>query len=196
MENGERQAEVSGTLSHGPQCARPHPGHASSARVRTIRRLLSPVSSRRCPACLRLFAAAVLLQSCWAAAAIYKWKDPNGGVHYGDHPPPGVTARTLTVDQPPAPDPDAAARRDRRNRLLEIYSEDRQRREARREAARKKQEKRSRNCAQVRQRLAAVRNARFLYEDSGDPNNPRVLSSKERARETQKLVQQVQAWCD
>ncbi|MEJ2760173.1 MAG: DUF4124 domain-containing protein [Gammaproteobacteria bacterium] len=199
MENGEGQAEVSGTLNR--VFHRSRFGHQSSSPVRTTRRAhlsLSLISSRgrRCPPCLRLAAAALLLQSCCVAAAIYKWKDQDGGVHYSDHPPPGQTAQSFTVAPPPPPDPDAAARRERRNRLLEIYSEDRQREEAQREAARKKQEKRKRNCDRARRQLAAVRKARFLYEDTSDPKNPMVLSSKERAQATQKLEQQVRTWCD
>lgn len=201
MENGEGQAEVSGTLSRVIHCTRSRFGHEPASRVRISRHdhhpsFLTSTRERRCHPCLRLAAVALLLQSCCAVAAVYKWKDQDGGVHYSDHPPPGQTAQSITIAQPPPPDPDAAARRERRNRLLEIFSEDRQRQEAQRAATRKEQEKRTRNCAQARRRLTAVRNARYLYEDTSDPKNPRVLSSKERALATQKLVQQVHDWCN
>ena len=44
-----------------------------------------------------------ILISGWAAHAVelYQWTDPDGGVHYGDRPPPGQPFRKLRETGPP-----------------------------------------------------------------------------------------------
>jgi len=55
---------------------------------------------------LRFAACALLLVVVPASAALYKWKDENGRVVYGDTPPPGVSAERVNPAVPPA-DPNA-----------------------------------------------------------------------------------------
>jgi hypothetical protein len=54
--------------------------------------------------------ATALAFSAGAAAQLYKWKDANGRIRYGDTPPPGVDATTIrgpSSYSPPAPAADA-----------------------------------------------------------------------------------------
>ena len=139
-----------------------------------------------------------LLLPCYAAG-VYKWTDAQGNVHYGDRPPQGQAVQSMDVEQatpatPPAPD--SAARRDKQQRLLDSFAEDRQRRAARREADRQQQADREQKCAQARQRLQKIRNAAFLYEKTADPDNPRILSQAERQAQTAQWQAQVGKWCD
>jgi hypothetical protein len=56
-------------------------------------------------------AALALLAGTAGAVDVYKWKDGNGGVHYGDRPPPGTASSTLDVpDDALSPEEEAAAR--------------------------------------------------------------------------------------
>lgn len=145
---------------------------------------------------LHLAIVTLLLHCCGAAADVYKWQDAHGNIHYGDHPPPGQHAQPLNIEAAPAPDPGAAQRRDKQGRLLDSFSEDRQRLEQQREASRQKQEQRKQNCARARQLLEKASNAGFLYEKTDDPRNPRVLGKEQRQAEMAKLQDEVQKWCD
>lgn len=139
---------------------------------------------------------ALLLPPWCPAAGIYKWRDADGHIHYGDRPPPDREAQSLDIESAPAqPAPDAAQRRDQRRRLLDIYREDRQRREDQRTADQREKEQREHNCKLARRRLQESRNAAFLYEKSNDPMNPRILSREERQAQTERLQQQVTKWC-
>lgn len=46
-----------------------------------------------------------------AGAAIFKWRDPQGTTHYGEHPPAGVKATPVDVDDPRPASERAAAQR-------------------------------------------------------------------------------------
>jgi hypothetical protein len=53
---------------------------------------------------------AILLTVCCAAAQagdVYKWKDKDGKVHYGDQPKGGAQAELLNADTTEEPDPEA-----------------------------------------------------------------------------------------
>lgn len=65
---------------------------------------------KRLPLLEGLCLAAALAFSAGAAAQMYKWKDANGRIRYGDTPPPGVDATTIRAPSsyaPPAPAADA-----------------------------------------------------------------------------------------
>ncbi len=66
---------------------------------------------KRPPLLAGLFLAAALAVSAGAGAQMYKWKDANGRIRYGDTPPPGVDATTIRAPSsyatPAAPDGDA-----------------------------------------------------------------------------------------
>jgi len=48
---------------------------------------------------------------------------------------------------------------------------------------------------QVRKQLEKIVNAGFLYEKTGDPRNPKVLTETERKAATERLRGQVEKWC-
>jgi len=138
----------------------------------------------------------LLLPACVPAAGVYKWRDADGRIHYGDQPPPGRPAQSVDLEAAPPPDTGAAQRQNKRRRLLDIYREDRERLQQQRTAEQQEREQRARYCARVRKTLQATRNATFLYEKTGDPDNPRIFSDAERKARTRALQEQVQKWCD
>jgi hypothetical protein len=144
----------------------------------------------------RLVLLLVLLPLPWslAAAQVYKWVDDNGRVHYGDRPR-GEDAVPVEIHQGPDPDPAMTKRRQKRQRLLEIFNEDRQERRRQQEAARRKQREYDRRCDEARRSLEATLNASYLYEKSGDPDNPRILTAEERRVEIEMIRKQVEIWC-
>lgn len=199
MEGRKGQAPVPGALDPGSGPDR-HPRHRDRKRRGCFRSsqqfpaLPAPASRslRPYPALLLL----LLLPSVCVAAGIYKWRDADGNIHYGDRPPPESAAQSLDIDSAPSqPAPDASRRREKQRRLLDIYREDRRRREDQRTAAEQEKQERERNCKLARRRLEATRNASFLYEKTGDPMNPKVLTRDERQAQTQRLEEQVKKWC-
>lgn len=128
------------------------------------------------------------------SADVYKWTDEAGRVHYGDKPPDS-NALPVEIRESPPVERDREKRRQKRDRLLEIFDEDRRRKMEKEEAARREKDKRARACAKARERLRKVVDAGFLYEKTGDPKNPRILTEDERQAETDRLRKQVGKWC-
>lgn len=130
-----------------------------------------------------------------AQAEIYKWVDENGRTHYGDKPQT-QDAETVQIKNGPVADPNLDARKDKRQRLLDIYQEERN--EKKQQKAQKLQEKKKRqaNCSKAKKELTEIRNSSFLYEETDDPLNPRVYSKEERNQEIAKAQSSVDYWCD
>lgn len=184
MENRKGQAEVPGALGARSQPIRPAP--ATGRRVFSLP-----------PSPLRLLAVVVLmLPVCVPAAGVYKWRDADGNIHYGDQPPPDRHAQPMDIEAAPPPDPGATQRQDKRQRLLDSYREDRERLQQQRTTRQEEQKRRAQNCTRARKALQAARNAAFLYEKTDDPYNPRILSDTERKARTRTLQEQAQKWCD
>jgi hypothetical protein len=143
---------------------------------------------------------ALLILACLSPAAageIYRWTDAQGRVHFGDRPPAGAgEALPLTSSPtPPAPEPDAGARRAQRERLLRAFEAERREREEQAAAVRAETARRERNCRIARERLEGVRAAAYLFRRDGSGERV-ILDDTERAAaeaETEALVAQ---WCD
>ena len=122
-------------------------------------------------------------------AAVYRWVDADGRIHYGDKPPPAGAER-VNIGPAPGPDPVLEHDREQSRKLLEVLDEDRWEKQTGAAAAEKKRQHLAQQCASIVQRLERVRNAGFIYERTDDPYNPRILSDTERQAETEKL----EAW--
>lgn len=127
-------------------------------------------------------------------AEIYKWTDEQGRIHYGDRPVDD-TALPVEIDKrPPNPDPELGERRQRRDRLLEQFADER-RAEAE-EAARLAAEKaeRERRCERSRKRLWQYEHSVYLYEKT-ESGERRILNEDERAAEESSLRQFIDRHC-
>jgi len=146
------------------------------------------------PVCLYAF---LCLSSGAVFAEVYKWTDEAGRVHFGDKPPDSNAAEAVEIRKTPASADDARMekRRQKRGRLLEIFDEDRRRTKENDEAALNKEKQRGKKCSESRKQLEKIVNAGFLYEKTGDPRNPKVLTETERKAATERLRGQVEKWC-
>jgi hypothetical protein len=133
-----------------------------------------------------------------AQAEIYKWTDAQGRVHYGDRPG-GDNAQAMPVA--PAPEAtgqtaveSAAQRAQRRQRMLDIYREERAEKEAAREQARQELNKTKENCRRARLEYDRFSKSRLIY-DYEDNGERRYLSDKEREGYVESLRQAVERWC-
>lgn len=102
-----------------------------------------------------------------AVAEIYKWVDANGQTHYGEKPPQNVrseqikTRGSVSSTTVQAEQPDQQERLQRQQRLLDVYAQEREEREAERASERASKERREKVCNQARREL----------KDYGTPGN-------------------------
>ncbi|MGD8407640.1 MAG: DUF4124 domain-containing protein [Thiohalophilus sp.] len=131
-----------------------------------------------------------------AGAEVYKWTDEQGRVHYGDKPP-DQGARQMQIDAgngSPGPIPSEAERREKTQRLLRAYDEERrikQQQEQRQEA---EEAERRRRCARARDRLRRYTYAGSLYQ-LDDQGNRRYLDDSNRQQTEERARQEVEKWC-
>ncbi len=138
----------------------------------------------------------LLLLSPADAADIYTWQDEQGRVHFADK---AESEQAEPVDIPShthsPSDPTREHRRERRQRLLDIYAEDRQERAAKRATAAAAEKRKKENCIQARTRLKGMTTARFIYEKTDNPRNPRIYSEAERLKAETAAQEAVNRWC-
>lgn len=150
---------------------------------------------RYLPLQVLLLGFALLAGSGLAGAAVYRWVDGDGAVHFSDRPPAGAQFQELDT---PAPSPSKgisdAERRARQQKLLDMYEEERAgKREAREKREAQKQERQTR-CNYAADRLRRYQAAPILYEPLAGGER-RVLSDAERERAIREVREAVQAWC-
>jgi hypothetical protein len=176
VEGCEGQAQTPGTLTAGA------PG----------RRVRIPSAAGGARACTSLLLFCIAFPAC---AGIYRWRDEQGRIQYGDHPPAGVAAEPVEADPAPATRGSSPDRRIRRERVLDVLGEERKQRDAARAAEEAALRERREQCERARRQLEETRNASFLYEPGSDPANPRILSDSERAAYTREGERAVERLC-
>jgi len=127
------------------------------------------------------------------AAEVYKWVDEDGNTHYGDQPAANG-ARPLNLDtQPDNTDDELRQRREKRDKLLEVFAEEREQQEKAQRAA--EQARQQERCRNMRQQLQQYRQSRYLYEEN-EAGEQRILTDTERTAEEQKLRRIIEKECD
>ncbi|MEN8178527.1 MAG: DUF4124 domain-containing protein [Pseudomonadota bacterium] len=134
--------------------------------------------------------------SLMAEAAVYKWTDEHGQTHFSDHPLDQESEQVQIAPSQKAGilPPSQAERDEKRQRLLEVYREDRSKKQA--AAAKQKQKKteKKQKCRQAKKRYAKFNNAGGLYT-GGESGEKRYLEHAERARFIARLQAEIDHWC-
>src|SRR5690554_5750241 len=93
--------------------------------------------------CRRLLFLVLLSATHLAHAAVYRWTDASGQVHFGDRPPAQADSREVPVNTAPIQNDSTA--RQRHHRMTEFLNQQQQEREARQaqEASARKQAERA-----------------------------------------------------
>jgi len=130
-----------------------------------------------------------------AQAAVYKWVDENGKVHYGDKPQAGNKNIELNVDSEPSVVRGMdSSRVEKREKLLEVMEEDRI---EKREANKKKKQKAARNkkrCHYQKDKLRRFKRASAIYNLDSDGN--RVYQSRgKRERTIASIQKKINKYC-
>lgn len=129
-----------------------------------------------------------------AAGTVFKWRDANGRIHYGDRPPANAASRSqrVPISTRPETDPNGDQRRALRNRLLKSYAHERAAKRAERAKRNAAREQNEAACARVRSRLAALQQAGGIFQTTADGQRI-YFTDAQRARlmrETRDAVRQ------
>ena len=136
-----------------------------------------------------LFLVPLLFWGCLEVyAGVYKWTDDKGNVHFGDRPPT-VDAEEVRIPKAASSPSTTAKERNRlRQRMLEIYQEDRNKKKL--EETNRKQEAKqlAKQCEKARYRLGKYTESNALYDKL--PNGERRYLTEE---EREKAIAELQA---
>lgn len=132
-----------------------------------------------------------------AHGEVYRWVDDQGRLHFGDKPPNRETANSVPIisrPTPATPAPTEEERRDKQQRLLRAWKEERLQREEKAAKNRAAQERREKNCHIARDQLRTYRNASALY-DLDQHGKRRILNDADHKKALQEAEEDVAHWC-
>ena len=135
-----------------------------------------------------------ILQINYANSEVYKWIDENGKTVYGDKPV-SENADVVKIRKKPATDKAYQQRIEKQQKLLDVMQDERNEKVAAEKEEQKKKEEQKIQCAKLKKELQESKDASALYEETDDPNNPRILSNEEREEEISKYVKHIQDNC-
>jgi len=151
-----------------------------------------PARCRRPIIALIVFITAILTLDA-AAQKVYKWVDDDGNTHYGDAAPAGHSEE-IRLRKTPTVEASVNTRRDRTERLLKAFQQDRADKAEGRQAAAETQKKRKANCA-------TAKDTHYSYVRSGtiytlDEQGNRVfLNDNEYANALAQAQKAIDKWC-
>lgn len=126
-----------------------------------------------------------------AHADIYRWKDAQGHVHYGDQPPASGAQK---IDEPPPPSPlspdEANAQLDAIRAKREAANEDAAKAREEKAQADAKQQQRADACKSLQRQLDDMRAARRIRDPDGH-----WYSGDERIQKQQELDKSLRQHC-
>lgn len=127
------------------------------------------------------------------AAGIYKWVDQQGKVHYGDRPT-GSDAQAIRLKEAPKVGSLHSGREEKRDRLLQVFEEQRQERREQAATQKKEKEERQRNCNLAKDQLRNYETAGYIYEldKKGDKV---ILDEAKHAAVLERAKDAVKQWC-
>jgi len=139
----------------------------------------------------------ILLVACagTVSAGFYKWTDEKGRVHYSDKPKDADSTAVTTTKHPPSvPKRSNNDRLQKQKKLLNVYAQERAKKQEEQAKARQEKKKRERNCAIARDQQRSAANASALYT-IGKDGKRNYLSNKQRAKEEALAKKRVAKWC-
>ena len=144
------------------------------------------------------FALLVLL-SFASSAAVYKWTDKDGKVHYSDRPTSGQSSVEMDVEDtgtaPTSTRQDQLTREQKRERLLQSMAEDRIEKQEQRERQRAIKQQNRQKCNRYRDQMRHYQRANRLYKLDEDGNRV-YISDSDRAQATQNLQRKIKKYCN
>jgi ribosomal protein S10 len=134
------------------------------------------------------------LQINTANSEVYKWLDENGKTVYGDKPTSNNVDK-IKIKKPPKQDKHYQERYKKQQQLLNVMQEERDEKVSQKLEEMDKKQKKKEKCAKLIKELQEAKDASLLYEDTDDPNNPKILSDEERKAEEVKYEKYIKENC-
>ncbi len=122
-----------------------------------------------------------------AHAEIYKWIDENGRTYYGEKPPDENATRLDINNTPSTVEESVEERLEKREKLLEIYEEERNIKKEQKLKAEQEEIQKKRKCIQLADRLKSMERGGTYYILDEDGNRKYV--SEETVSETRKALE-------
>lgn len=131
-----------------------------------------------------------------SAGEVYRWTDEDGQVHFSDKP---MNGDAEVLDMPEQPQRQGITteqdRREKQQRLLRAFEEERIKRREARAKAEQEREQRRRHCHEARDNLRNYNQSGGIYDL--DENGERVyMDEEERDAYIKKWRRAVARWCD
>lgn len=132
-------------------------------------------------------------------AAVYKWIDDEGNVHYGDRPTESEPSVEMEVDDivtvPSFGDRnDSMSREEMRERLLQSMEEDRLEKKQQREQQQALKQENRKKCNRYRDRMRHYQRASGIYRLDEDGNRV-YMSDADRTKATKNLQKKINKYC-
>jgi len=128
-----------------------------------------------------------------AAQKVYKWVDDDGNTHYGDAAPAGQSEE-IRLRKTPTVDASVNTRRERTERLLKAFQQDRADTAEARQAAAETRKKRKANCATAKDTHYSYVSSGTLY-NLDEQGNRVFLDDDEYANALAEAQKAVDKWC-
>lgn len=130
------------------------------------------------------------------AGKIYKWTDSEGNVHYGERPPSKQAQQVKVRKGPsnPAPATKTSSQYDSTKKLLDSIEKDRKDKKEAADKAAAEQERRAKNCANAKKRVAGLKlgGRQFVMTEDGERNYLNEADIQQRLSKAQEAVDK---WC-
>ena len=132
-------------------------------------------------------------------AAVYKWIDDEGNVHYGDRPTASEPSVEMEVDDIVTIPTfggrnDSMSREEKRERLLQAMEEDRLEKKQQREQNQALKQRNRKKCNLYRDRMRHYQRASGIYSLDEDGNRV-YMSDADRASATKNLQKKIDKYC-
>jgi len=129
------------------------------------------------------------------AKKIYKWVDEKGITHYGESVPPNTgMAHEIRTPKTPAIDTAVNTRKERTERLLDAFKQERAEKKETRQAATKERYEREKNCKKAKDSQFKYQHASTLYR-TDDEGNRVNLTDGEYTKVIHDAQAEVDKWC-
>ena len=126
-------------------------------------------------------------------AAVHRWVDDNGNVHYSDQPPAKQASEKIEI-KPHTPDPATQERLLRHKQTVESSQEAREEQKEQQQAEAKEAEQQKERCKQARAQLNLAETTGRIYET--DENGERkYMDDKQREAYLEQAREAVKKFC-
>jgi len=129
-------------------------------------------------------------------AGIYKWTDAQGRVHFGDRPGAGQSEEVRLPASHGTSPPGASQkeRQQRRQKMLDVYRQERAEKRAAAQKARQQRKERKKRCLAARADYDSYNTAGAIYNYTEEGGRD-YFNKQQRADYIAKLKAEVRRWC-